>query len=137
MEHRCSIRIPIKFDAVVHCRQVGTIPATIRDVGLGGMFVETGSTVLRPNTPVDLTTRVPQNGADKLHCLRAWVVWTGRRGAGLMLRSFDDATSVVLRTLVFGSIGFLTTSGARASTQSRAAEIGKSRSGEGTKTYPD
>ena len=137
MEHRCSIRIPSNFDAVVNCRRAGTVPATIRDVGLGGMFVETGSTVLRPNTPVDVTARVPENGTDKSHRLRAWVVWTGRCGAGLMLRSFDDATSVVLRTLVFGSLGFLTASGAYASIQSRAAEIGKSGSGQGTKTYSD
>lgn len=136
MEHRCSIRIPIKFDAVVHCRRVGTVPATIRDVGIGGMFVETGSTVLRPNTPVDVTTRVPENGADKLHRLCAWVVWTGPRGAGLMLRSFDEATSVALRTLVFGGLSFLTASGAHTSFQSRAGEIGKSRSGQ-AKTYPD
>jgi hypothetical protein len=137
MEHRCSIRMPIKFDAVIHCRRVGTVPATIRDVGLGGMFVETGSTVLHPNTPVDVTTRVPENGADKLHRLRAWVVWTGRCGAGLMLRSFDDTTEVVLRSLVLGSSGFLTASGARVSSQSRGAEIGKSGSGQGTKTYSD
>jgi hypothetical protein len=137
MEHRCSIRIPSKFDVVVHCRRVGTVPATIRDVGLGGMFVETGSAVLHPNTPVDVTTRVPENGADQLHRFRAWVVWTGRCGAGLMLRSFDDATSVVLHGLVFGSSGFLTASGARASSQARTAEIGKPGSGRGTKTYSD
>jgi hypothetical protein len=137
MEHRCSIRIPIKFDAVVNCRRVGTVSGTIRDVGLGGMFVETGSTVLHPNTPVDVTARVPANGADELHRLRAWVVWTGRCGAGLMLRSFDDATSVVLRRLVFGSPAFLTASGARVLAPSCAAEIGKSGSGQGNKTYSD
>lgn len=137
MEHRCSIRIPIKFDALVNCRRAGTVRATIRDVGLGGMFVETGSTALRPNTPVDVTMSVPENGADSLYRLRAWVVWAGRSGGGLMFRSFDDATSVVLRRLVFGSPAFLTASGARASTQSRAAETGKSGFGQGAKTYSD
>lgn len=100
MEHRCSIRILSEFDAVVNCRRVGVIHAKIKDLGFGGMFVETGSIALRPNTPVDVTVRVPEKGAAKPSRLRAWVVWAGPRGAGLMLRSFDDATYATLRKLV-------------------------------------
>jgi len=103
MEHRCSIRISSELDAMVNCRRVGVVHATIRDVGLGGMFVETGSIALRMNTPVDVTVRVPENGADRLYRLRAWVVWAGQRGAGLMLRSFDDTSYAALRTLVSGA----------------------------------
>lgn len=103
MEHRCSIRISSELSAIVNCRRVGVVHATIRDIGLGGMFVETGSIALRMNTPVDVTVRVPENGADRLYRLRAWVVWAEQRGAGLMLRSFDDASYAALRTLVSGA----------------------------------
>ena len=100
MEHRCSIRISTELNAVVNCRRVGVVHTRIRDVGLGGMFVETGSVALHVNTPVDVTVRVPQNGADRLYRLRAWVVWSRQSGAGLTLRSFDDASDVALRKLV-------------------------------------
>jgi hypothetical protein len=122
MEHRCSIRISIEFDAVVNCRRVGVVHGTIRDVGLGGMFVETGSIALCMNTPVDVIMRVPENGADRLYRLRAWVVWAGQRGAGLMLRSIDDATNIVLRKLVTGNCPFSTAAAAAASAQAHAAE---------------
>lgn len=107
MEHRCSIRISSEFDAVVNCRRAGVVRATIRDVGLGGMFVETSSIALRPNTPVDVTMRVPKSAANRPYHLGAWVVWTGRSGAGLMLRSFDDATYSALRKLVLGQLGLV------------------------------
>ena len=100
MEHRCSIRVPSEIDAVVNCRKVGVVHATVRDVSLGGLFVETGPMRLRLNTPVNVIVRVAENGAARLYRLRAWVVWTGPYGAGLTLRSFDDATNVVLRMLV-------------------------------------
>jgi hypothetical protein len=103
VEHRCSIRISSELDAVVNCRQVGVVHATIRDIGLGGMFVETGSIALRMNTPVDVTVRVAENSAHRLYRLRAWVVWSGQSGAGLMLRSFDDASYAAVRTLVSGA----------------------------------
>lgn len=103
MEHRCSIRISSELSAMVNCRRVGVVHATIRDVGLGGMFVETGSIALRRNTPVDVTVRVPEDGADRLYRLRAWVVWAGQRGAGLMLRTFDGASYAALRTLMSGA----------------------------------
>jgi PilZ domain len=91
MEHRCSIRIPSALDAIVNCRRVGVVHAKVKDVGLGGMFIETGSIALRLNMPVEVAVRVSENGAHRLVRLRALVVWTGPRGAGLMLRSFDDA----------------------------------------------
>jgi hypothetical protein len=122
MEHRCSIRISSEVDAVVNCRRVGVVHATIRDVGLGGMFVETGSIALRLNTPVDVTVRVPGNGGHRPYRLRTWVVWVGSGGAGLMFRSFDDAAAIVLRKLVLGSSRLLTASGAPVSAQSRAAQ---------------
>lgn len=102
MEHRCSIRIGSALDAIVNCRRVGVVHAKVKDVGRGGMFIETGSIALRLNTPVEVAVRVSENGVNRLVRLRALVVWTGRRGAGLMLRSFDDAIYGALRKVVSG-----------------------------------
>lgn len=115
MEHRCSIRISTVLNAVVNCRRVGVVHTRIRDVGLGGMFIETGSIALHMNTPVDVIVRVPQNGADGLYRLRAWVVWSRQGGAGLTLRSFDDASDAVLRTLVLRERRVATPGSARTS----------------------
>lgn len=124
MEHRCSIRIASEFDAVVNCRCVGVVHATIRDIGLGGMFVETGSIALRLNTPVDVTVKVPEKGAYRQYRLPAWVVWSGPSGAGLMLRSFDRAAYVVLRKLVLADPGRVTPGNARPD------EIARDRTGK-------
>ena len=100
MEHRCSTRNLVVLNAVLDCRSFGLVPAKVRDVGLGGMFVETGLITLRPNTPVEVAVSVQSNGVNKRHHFRALVVWTERCGAGLMFRSFDDAAYGALHKLV-------------------------------------
>ena len=46
MEHRWSPRRYLEGEVTMHYSPVGSFPAVLRDISLGGMFIETGDTAL-------------------------------------------------------------------------------------------
>ncbi len=101
MEHRWNTRKATAFEAVVRYPGLGLVRGKVRNIGFGGMYLETGAIAFNVNTPVDVTVRVRKHAADGLCHMHAWVVWTGASGAGLMFRAFDDTSYAALQELVF------------------------------------
>jgi PilZ domain len=105
VEHRWSKRKPIALDVLVHYRSFGVVRGKARDIGVGGMFVETGAITLNLNALVEVNVRTQKDVTDRPYRLRALVVRTAPHGAGLMFRSFDQASYGVLRELLFEDQG--------------------------------
>lgn len=101
MEHRWNTRKHTAFEAVIHYPALGLVRGKVKNIGLGGMGIETSVITLNPNTAVDLTVRVRRHGAGRLLRLHAWIVWAAPDRAGLMFRAFDDTTYAALQELVF------------------------------------
>lgn len=92
MEHRWSVRKPHQCSVIVDCPRIGLAAMQLRDIGIGGMFVETGQVDLRLNATINVAFALDR----KEFCLPAMVVRCTERGAGLM---FLESELEVLRTL--------------------------------------
>ena len=112
MEHRWTARKQTAFEAVIRYPGLGLVCGKVKNIGSGGMYLETGVIALSPNMPVDVTVRVRKGGTDDVCRLPAWVVWTGPSGAGLMFRTFDEATQAGLQENAFEHQGLVKQIGA-------------------------
>lgn len=92
MEHRWSIRKPHQCSVIVDCPRIGLAATQLRDIGIGGMFVETGKVDLPLNATINVAFALDQEE----FCLPAMVVHRTQNGAGLM---FLESELDVLRTL--------------------------------------
>ncbi|HEX9812845.1 MAG TPA: PilZ domain-containing protein [Burkholderiales bacterium] len=96
MEHRWSIRKPHQCSVIVDCPRIGLAAAQLRDIGIGGMFVETNRVDLPLNAMINVAFALGRDDNREEFCLPAMVVRRTDRGAGLM---FLEPERDVLRTL--------------------------------------
>ena len=96
MEHRWSPRRYLEGEVTMHYSPVGSFPAVLRDISLGGMFIETGDTALPLNAPVVVSLVLRDQDELSPHRLHAMVVRTAEEGAGLM---YIDAGAETLQPL--------------------------------------
>lgn len=99
MERRWTTRTKIAVD--VDVSYAGKITAwKTRDIGLGGVFVEIGNTLLDKDEQVELVfnLRVPE--VLGLPTIRAKVVRLEDNGAGLMFKDFDAAAFRALQKVM-------------------------------------
>ena len=88
MEHRKSSRIPLRQQIDIEARRAGPpFSAWARDMSLGGMFIQTDSSVLRPGLFVTVSFALPHNGSQDRFVLEAEVVRQTPEGFGLMFTS--------------------------------------------------
>ena len=108
MEHRCNVRRPVSLDAVIETRALGRISCRVRNIGLGGVFVETAR--LRPalNSIVELSFVVPLDGASQCCRVLAIVVQHTERGVGLMFEELSPETRMVVKALTESAPGRFT-----------------------------
>lgn len=98
MEYRRSVRRRLVQAVTLASPRVGAVSANMRDVSLGGMFVETNPIDLPHNAPITVSFRLPRG--EHFH-INAMVVRRAPTGAGLMflrmetgvIRSLSDALS--------------------------------------------
>lgn len=91
MEHRWSLRKPYRCPVVLSSPAHGSISARMRDIGLGGVFVETDGSALPVNTLV--TVQFLLGGLPQEFRLHALVVRRAATGIGIMF--LEAATEVV------------------------------------------
>lgn len=105
MEHRCNARRPVSLDAVFESRALGRITCRVRDIGLGGVLVETSR--LRPalNSIVALSFAVPVDGVSQWCRVLAIVVHHTDRGVGLMFEDLSPDTRMTVKCLIESAPG--------------------------------
>ena len=99
MEHRCSVRKPLGFQLLLYKHGLPIQSGSCRDLGLGGLFIETGPREWRRNEYLEVEI-LGANGLPSMR-LAAVVIHHDRRGAGLMFDSVTGAQRRRLRDWLF------------------------------------
>jgi len=117
MEHRYTERKLLRLGVVVTCPHLGLIRGRSRDVGLGGMFVQTDCVVMPLNAPVNVSFQ--PDAQRPLVCFEAqgMVIHQHAGGFGLMFDELQPACRDALRALLYAP-------GTAGSCPERAAEAG-------------
>ena len=103
MEHRYSIRKALVLDIELNHLRLGSIQCKTRDVGMGGMFVEMGSSWLPANAIVKVALKLlDANNVMRRFLIEALVVHNQNGGVGLMFNDVDAAFHQTLHDLLFG-----------------------------------
>lgn len=92
MEHRWSSRYPAAVDVQLYQYGKQVARCKARDVGIEGMFVDTGPLLYRPNTLLDVEFEVELSR--RFHRSRSYrlpvlVVHSANEGIGLMIMKAD------------------------------------------------
>jgi len=103
MEHRYSERMFLAARVTVHSRLQRAFAANLRNISLGGAFVETGEIHLPANEPVVLALTLGETGTQTCHRLHAMVVRPEHDGAGIMFTDSDAAIVGALRGILVGA----------------------------------
>ncbi|MGW8309892.1 MAG: PilZ domain-containing protein [Thiogranum sp.] len=94
MEHRCSVRKPLEFQLLLYKHGLPIQSGVCRNLGLGGLFIETGHREWRKNEYLEVEILGP-SGLPSMR-LPAVVVHSNASGAGL---AFDVVTGAQRRRL--------------------------------------
>jgi hypothetical protein len=103
MEHRWSVRKRHQCRVVVDCPRVGPAVAELRNIGIGGMFVESGKLDLPLNAPVSVAFTLGHDGYREDFRLPAMVVRRMPNGAGIMFLESEVETLRALRRALYES----------------------------------
>jgi len=95
MEHRCSVRKPIEFQLLLYKDGLPVQIGICRNLGLGGLFIETGSYEWRRNEYLEVEINVC-NGKPAMR-LPVVAVHHSERGAGLMFDAISSEQRRMLR----------------------------------------
>jgi hypothetical protein len=103
MEHRWSLRKLMTASVIVECPRIGMVRACMRDISLGGMFIETGPISLPLNAPiaVSFNSSTFDDQRDD-HRLQAMVVRQAPNGVGLMFLESEVDVIRSLREVLYG-----------------------------------
>ncbi|MFC1602402.1 PilZ domain-containing protein [Pseudomonadota bacterium] len=103
MEHRCALRKSITLDVVVTYQALGLVQGRTMNIGLGGMFIETGCVELPVNALVKASFYLNENGEHKPCSTDAMVMHSAPGQAGVMFSDLDDELHASLHRLLNGS----------------------------------
>jgi len=102
MEHRWSSRRPVDGEVTLSHPRYGLIRGIVRDISIGGMFVETGRVELPVNTPLVVSFRLRNGDLSDHYRLHAMVVRATDHGAALMYLDSSADTVRLLRQMLYG-----------------------------------
>lgn len=85
MEHRCNKRLVKAIKVMLYHNGIPVAICKTRDIGVEGVFVETGSMVYRNNTLLKIEFEVISNNSRQLYRLSAIVVHSSGKGLGLFI----------------------------------------------------
>ncbi|VAX10866.1 hypothetical protein MNBD_GAMMA26-785 [hydrothermal vent metagenome] len=100
MEHRCVVRKPIALDVVINYRALGLVQGRTSNLGIGGMFVDTGCIELPVNALVETVFLLDDNGRQIPCKTEAMVMHSDSGGAGLMFNDLDHALHASLHRVL-------------------------------------
>lgn len=99
MEHRCSVRKSLEFQLLLYKHGLPVQSGVCRNLGLGGLFIETGDREWRKSESVEVEIL----GHDGLPAIRlsAVVAHHNKQGAGLMFHAVTNEQRARLRGWLF------------------------------------
>lgn len=100
MEQRCGTRKPIDIEAVIDYGAARPLSGRIRDVSIGGVYVELIPRLLSPYQSIRLSFTVERQGARGEYHWRGVVIRVSDAGAGLMFESADPGDQKGMLTLL-------------------------------------
>jgi hypothetical protein len=100
MEHRYTERKPMNLSVVVACPRVGLFRGTIRNLSLGGMYVESGCVVMPLHAPVVVSFQADPDKPVQAIEAQGMVVHQRGNAFGLMFDELDPGISQSLRELM-------------------------------------
>jgi len=99
MEHRCSVRKSLEFHTVLYKHGLPVKSGMCRNLGLGGMFVDTGEQDWSKNEYLEV--EILDSRGHVLTRLPTVVVHFNESGAGLMFDAVTNEQRRLLRTWLF------------------------------------
>lgn len=100
VEHRCDTRTCIGTVVEVRCRDRQALIGRMRNLSLGGMFVELGRTNLPLNLSVHLRFELEATGHRRPCLAEGILVHQGPGGCGVMFTAVDGDTLEVLGSVL-------------------------------------
>ena len=100
MQFRWDVRKTVALPIMVYYDINKPVYVKTRDISLGGMFVETDTTLLDINKPVEVLFNSHAIGNTELQRIQALVVRITREGAGLMFRGYDNNGLLFLQKIL-------------------------------------
>ena len=100
MEHRCGNRASLEIVVAISGHGLETLTGRVRDLGLGGMFVDLGRGTLPLNSPVHLTFDLDAPGAGHPCEAEGVVVHQEPCGCGVMFTALDSDAFEAVRSIV-------------------------------------
>lgn len=116
IDHRYSLRRTVNSEVVLKYRALGLVHGRVKDLGVGGMFVDLGRVQLPLNAVVEVSLfcKNIQKGHHQTYSAEAMVVHQSDGGIGLMFLDLDPQCQIFLHDLVYiGDRGLLGDSTAR------------------------
>ncbi|MCW8889405.1 MAG: PilZ domain-containing protein [Sedimenticola sp.] len=105
MDHRNSPRRPVTLYTMLNYPSLGLVRGCIRDVGMGGMFVDIGRIQLPVNATLEVSLMFGSSPMKTPLQIEAIVVRCAEQGVGLMFDELDSEIRYALSHLVFGAAG--------------------------------
>lgn len=101
MEHRWNTRKSLGCRVALYLPRRGTAIGRMRDIGLGGMFIETTDVVLGPHMPLHVAFTLDDGNRESVFRLHAMVVRRTPAGAGIMFLETADPVLDALRRVLY------------------------------------
>lgn len=85
MEHRCSKRLVKAINVMLYHNGIPVVSCKTRDIGVEGIFIETGPLEYKNNTHVKIEFEVVSIRSRQLYRLTAIIVHSSEKGLGLYI----------------------------------------------------
>lgn len=100
MEHRLSRRTPLRCGVTVYSTRLGSAIGHARDIGIGGMFIETGTLLFTVHAPLVVRFSLDDDQYAGVFRLESMVVRRAAHGMGVMfLETAPEITDALARVL--------------------------------------
>ncbi len=104
MDQRNSPRLPVNLYTMLNYPTLGLIRGCIRNIGMGGMFVDIGRIQLPVNATLEASLMLGGDGLDCHMQVEAIVVRCAEQGIGLMFDELDEGCRNALSRLIRGAV---------------------------------
>ncbi len=99
MEHRWYVRKEISLDVQMIQRDMPKLNAKVKNISMGGMFIQTDPVTINEKTLVDVLIYPDSIGENSGIHIKAYVIYKNKKGVGLMFHSYDHVTFEMLSRL--------------------------------------